>query len=112
MRDYLEDRRSRSDLKVSGLAMRFGINTGPAVAGVVGQRKFHYDIWGDAVNTASRMESYSEPGQIQISEATYDLVKGEIRCEPRGGINIKGKGLMRTWFVVDNMLPATAGPSE
>ena len=99
MRDYLEDRRGGSGVAASGLAMRFGINTGPAVAGVVGQRNFHYDIWGDAVNTASRMESHGEPGRIQISEATCELVKDEFECEPRGEIDVKGKGLMRTWFV-------------
>ena len=79
--------------------MRFGINTGPAVAGVVGQRKFHSDIWGDAVNTASRMESHGEPGRVQISEATFELVRDEFACEARGNIDIKGKGLMKTWFV-------------
>jgi adenylate cyclase len=56
--------------------MWFGINTGPAVAGVVGQHNFHYDVWGDAVNTATRMESTGEPGRIQISDATYALVRG------------------------------------
>jgi len=96
MRDYLEERRGKLDVV---LQMRFGINTGPAVAGVVGQRNFHYDIWGDAVNTASRMESHGEPGRVQISEATFELVKDEFECEPRGDIDIKGKGLMRTWFV-------------
>ncbi len=97
MRDYLRLRNSKLG---RGLQMRFGINTGPAVAGVVGQRKFHYDIWGDAVNTASRMESHGEPGRIQISEATHELVKDEFECEYRGEIEIKGKGSMHTWFVV------------
>ena len=81
------------------MTMRFGINTGPAVAGVVGQRNFHYDIWGDAVNTASRMESTGEPGRIQVSEATYALVKDEFECEARGEVDVKGKGMMRTWWV-------------
>jgi adenylate cyclase len=93
---YLDRRRSETGRDV---AMRFGINTGPAVAGVVGQRNFHYDIWGDAVNTASRMESHGEPSRIQISEATYELVKDVFECEPRGEIDVKGKGLMRTWWV-------------
>ena len=83
-----------------GLTMRFGINTGPAVAGVVGQRNFHYDVWGDAVNTASRMESTGEPGRIQISDATYALVRDEFECEERGEVEVKGKGVMRTWWVV------------
>jgi guanylate cyclase len=98
MRDYLNN---RSSTLGEGLSMRFGINTGPAVAGVVGQRNFHYDIWGDAVNTASRMESHGEAGRIQISEATYELVKGEpeFECEPRGEVDVKGKGMMRTWWI-------------
>lgn len=96
MRDYLADRSGQLGV---GLQMRFGINTGPAVAGVVGQRNFHYDIWGDAVNTASRMESHGEPGRVQISEATFELVKDHFECESRGEIDIKGKGLMRTWYV-------------
>jgi adenylate cyclase len=97
MRDYLA---SRGSVPGHEVRMRFGINTGPAVAGVVGQSKFHYDIWGDAVNTASRMESHGESGKVQISEATYELVKDDFECEARGEIDIKGKGMMRTWFVV------------
>jgi adenylate cyclase len=83
-----------------GLSMRFGINTGPAVAGVVGQRNFHYDVWGDAVNTASRMESTGEPGGIQICYATYALVRDDFECEERGELYVMGKGVMRTWWVV------------
>jgi adenylate cyclase len=101
MRNYLEERRKKLPEASQELTMRFGINTGAAVAGVVGQRNFHYDIWGDAVNTASRMESHGEPGRIQISEATYNLVKDEFECELRGEIDVKGKGMMRTWWVKD-----------
>ena len=96
MRDYLERRRNNGGV---GLEMRFGINTGSAVAGVVGQRKFHYDVWGDAVNIASRMESHGVPGRVQISETTYALVKDDFACVARGEIDVKGKGMMRTWFV-------------
>ncbi len=85
--------------KERGLQFRIGINSGLTVAGVIGRTKFHYDIWGDAVNTASRMESHGEPGKIQITQATYDLIKDEFECESRGAIDVKGKGKMNTWFV-------------
>jgi len=79
--------------------VRIGINTGPVVAGVVGSKKFAYDIWGDTVNTASRMESSGEAGKINISETTYELVKEKFRCTPRGEIEAKGKGKIKMYFV-------------
>ena len=69
------------------------------VAGVVGTKKFAYDIWGDTVNVASRMESNSEPGRINISEFTYELVKDQFECSFRGEIDVKNKGMMRMFFV-------------
>lgn len=81
------------------LNIRIGINTGPVVAGVVGTRKFAYDIWGDAVNVASRMESNSEPGRINISENLYRLVKDDFDCEYRGVIQVKNRGEMKMYFV-------------
>lgn len=70
------------------------------MAGVIGRKKFIYDLWGDAVNTASRMESHGTPGCIQIIRVTYELIKDEFICEPRGKIQVKGKGEMETWFLV------------
>jgi adenylate cyclase len=81
------------------LAFRIGINSGPVVAGVIGHMKFAYDLWGDAVNTASRMESHGVGGQIQITCSTHELIKNEFVCESRGLINVKGKGEMEVWQV-------------
>lgn len=79
--------------------IRIGISTGPVVAGVVGTKKFAYDIWGDTVNVAARMESMSEPGKINISEYTYALVKDDYDCEFRGEIEVKNRGVMKMFFV-------------
>ncbi|MEL4454864.1 adenylate/guanylate cyclase domain-containing protein [Lutimonas vermicola] len=79
--------------------IRIGINTGPVVAGIVGKKKFAYDIWGDTVNIASRMESNSEPGKINISDNTYQLIKDQYECTYRGEIEAKNKGMMKMYFV-------------
>lgn len=79
--------------------VRIGINTGPVVAGVVGNKKFSYDIWGDTVNVASRMESLSHSGRINISENTYNLVRDTFKCSYRGQIDVKNRGAMKMYFV-------------
>ncbi|MEM6316538.1 MAG: adenylate/guanylate cyclase domain-containing protein [Bacteroidota bacterium] len=78
---------------------RIGIHSGPIIAGVVGKRKFAYDIWGDSVNTASRLETNCEPGRVNISRATYELVKDDFKCEARGKIAAKGKGEIEMFYV-------------
>jgi guanylate cyclase len=81
------------------LKMRIGVHTGEVVAGVIGQRKFSYDLWGDTVNTASRMESHGEPGRIQLSAATRDALPQTFSCTPRGAVQVKGKGEMQTFWL-------------
>jgi guanylate cyclase len=83
-----------------GIRMRIGINSGPLVAGVVGTHKFSYDLWGDVVNTASRMESEGVPGSIQVTETTYQLIRDRFVCEPRGLVPVKGKGDMNTYLLL------------
>ncbi|WP_297795611.1 adenylate/guanylate cyclase domain-containing protein [uncultured Eudoraea sp.] len=92
---------TKNDMAASELTfdIRIGINTGPVVAGVVGTNKFAYDIWGDAVNVASRMESNSEAGKINISENTYELIKDNYDCAFRGEIKVKNRGSLKMYFV-------------
>jgi len=97
MRDYISTHTFRNGHRVS---FRIGINSGSMIAGVIGRRKFVYDVWGDAVNTASRMESHGVGGAIQVTQATYKLIKDEFVCEPRGTVNVKGKGEMEVWLVL------------
>jgi adenylate cyclase len=95
-----EAMRSEDSVGHLELQLRIGINSGPVVAGVIGRKRFLYDLWGDAVNMASRMESHGTPGQIQVTRATYELLKDEFDLEKRGTVAIKGKGDVETWYLV------------
>ena len=97
--EFVEETKNNVDASELNFDIRIGINTGPVVAGVVGSKKFAYDIWGDTVNVASRMESMSEPGKINISENTYEIIKDTFNCEYRGKIQAKGKGEIEMYFV-------------
>jgi adenylate cyclase len=98
--DMVAAMRSVDEVGHLGLELRVGINSGPVVAGVIGRKRFLYDLWGDAVNTASRMESHGTAGRIQIARATKELLEDEFVCEPRGTIPVKGKGEMEAWYLV------------
>jgi guanylate cyclase len=97
MREFIATHAFRNDQRVS---FRIGINSGPVIGGVIGTRKFVYDVWGDPVNVASRMESHGMGGMIQITQATYELIKDDFVCESRGTVNVKGKGEMEVFLVV------------
>ncbi len=96
MIEFLNKRNINNDIK---WLMRVGVNSGQVVAGVVGTNKFSYDVWGDTVNIASRMESNSQPGKINISGSTYELIKDYFICEYRGKLSAKGKGEIDMYFV-------------
>jgi len=96
---FVEETRKSNNFKNTSFEIRLGINTGPVVAGVVGIKKFAYDIWGDAVNIASRLESNSESGKINISQSTYELIKDTYDCTYRGEIEVKNRGSLKMYFV-------------
>ena len=97
MQAYMQD---VENIFEESLQIRIGINTGPVIAGVIGIKKFIYDLWGDAVNVASRMESHGKPGYIQVTEATYLKLQNKYLLEPRGTIEVKGRGEMMTYWLL------------
>ncbi len=99
MAAFVEEVCRRDDGSIACFELRIGINTGPVVSGVVGTKKFVYDIWGDTVNIAARMESNSEPGRINISENTFQQISHVFKCTSRGKIDVKNKGMMDMYFV-------------
>jgi adenylate cyclase len=96
MIDFLKQRNETSAIKWK---IRIGIHSGPIAAGVVGKKKFAYDIFGDTINIASRIETAGEAGKINVSAYTYDLIKDQFPCEYRGKISAKGKGDLDMYFV-------------
>ncbi len=98
MVEWLE-RRNRENPEALLNEMRIGIHTGPVVAGVVGKNKFAYDIWGDAVNLAARLEEHGESGKINVSRATAEAVQGQFKTTPRGKIDVHNKGMVEMYFI-------------
>jgi guanylate cyclase len=94
------------------LRFRIGINSGPVVAGIIGRHKFSYDLWGDSVNSASRMEAFGQAGEIQLTESTHDLIADDFICESGGVIDIKGKGPMEVWYLKGRRRPANFKEAE
>ncbi len=97
--NFVEEAKQTDALHMVSFEIRIGINSGPVVAGVVGTKKFAYDIWGDTVNVAARMETMSNAGRINISANTYELIGDYFECEPRGEIYVKNRGMMQMYFV-------------
>jgi class 3 adenylate cyclase len=104
----LEVTRLYNQEKGTNLQLRIGINSGPVVAGVIGVSKFIYDLWGDTVNLASRMESTGVPGDIQVTRSVYERLKGKFEFESRGVIQVKGKGEIETWLLHSQVLATEA----
>jgi class 3 adenylate cyclase len=106
IRDFVDRvNAQRAKMRLEPWELRIGIHTGSVMAGVVGRKKFTYDIWGDAVNIAARMEQSGEPGRIVLSDTTYNLVKDRFTCEHRGIIEAKNRGRLDT-YILDRVLPA------
>jgi adenylate cyclase len=96
----------------SGLSLRIGVDSGPVVAGVIGRTKFGYDLWGDTVNTASRMQSHAPPGAIQVTERTYRRLQDGFILERRAGVVVKGKGEMTTYLLLEERPQSLVAPTR
>jgi len=105
--DMVEAVSELTDPKGQSVPLRIGLAAGPVVAGIVGARKFFYDVWGDAVNVAARMETTDVVGRIQVPQNVYERLKAAFVLEERGMVDVKGKGAMRTWYLVGRRDPAT-----
>jgi adenylate cyclase len=109
--DMAESVANLKDPQGRAVPMRIGLGAGPVVAGVVGARRFFYDVWGDAVNVASRMESTDTEGRIQVPQSMYERLKHAYVLEERGDVDVKGKGVMHTWYLVGRRAADGSGPA-
>jgi class 3 adenylate cyclase len=107
--DMLDELHAYATRHGTDLTIRVGINTGSVIAGVIGRKKFIYDLWGDTVNTASRMESHGVPGRVHVTQSTYELLRDHFELESRGMLDVKGKGPMQTYLLVGEKRIAAAG---
>src|SRR6202012_4103735 len=98
--DMAEVAKDLKDSRGQAVPLRIGLASGPVVAGVVGSRRFFYDVWGDAVNVASRMESTVAVGRIQVPQPVYERLRSRFLFEERGDVEVKGKGVMHTWYLI------------
>ena len=112
MLDFVEEAKKDMDREHIRFDIRIGINSGPVVAGIVGTKKFAYDIWGDTVNIAARMESASVPGKVNVAEHTYQLIKDRYQCQYRGEIEAKNRGKLKMYFVSGKKDPSEKAPKR
>ena len=108
----IRDHVARTTFGGRQLQMRIGIASGPVTAGIIGTHKFAYDLWGDTVNMASRMESSGLAGEIQLAPSTYELLRDGYRCRPRGPVEVKGKAAMMTFLLLGRLEDAPGAADQ